>query len=436
MGADVSEQKNGGFEGFEKRLEVEFQEVEYGESDAEMCSGLRCLSRDLLDEILIAAECTIVSELHNDWFDAYVLSESSLFVYPRRIILKTCGRTRLLNAIPMMLRHAASIASLKPRRCRYTRGTFIFPDAQPFPYTSFTEEVRVLDGFFMPLALRTQSAYILDGHRESGSSNWHIYIASASSIARPIPTKPVLNQARRTSNRDGKCCHISMDLQAEGEHRSSAGPLDMLSDEGCFSGTYTLEMCMTRLDPSCASHFMNPFGTKSGKDMTNSSGISSVLPNAQISDFAFTPCGYSMNGLEKDALSTIHVTPEEGHSYASFEVMGYDPSSVDLPALINCVVACFKPSLVTMSIHSSGRIHDNVHEASRVLSTPCNTWCTSAHDLVPRGYVCNSTVRKELAGGEVVAFHTFSKRNTLLEKEMAVIPLPLCLRTDKGCKET
>ena len=44
-----------------------------------------------------------------------------------------------------------------------------------------------------------------------------------------------------------------------------------------------------------------------------------LLPGAKVHDFLFDPCGYSLNGLLFDAYVTIHVTPEDSFSYASFE---------------------------------------------------------------------------------------------------------------------
>ena len=78
-----------GFEGYEKRLEISF--FEPGIFADTGGNGLRSLSKTQLDGILKPAECTIVSSLSNGEVDSYVLSESSLFVYPYKIIIKTCG---------------------------------------------------------------------------------------------------------------------------------------------------------------------------------------------------------------------------------------------------------------------------------------------------------------------------------------------------------
>ena len=53
--------------------------------------------------------------------------------------------------------------------------------------------------------------------------------------------------------------------------------------------------------------------------MTSVTGIGDLLPGVKVDDWAFEPCGYSMNGLREHYYYTIHVTPESGFSYASFE---------------------------------------------------------------------------------------------------------------------
>uniref|UniRef100_J3M3V4 Uncharacterized protein n=1 Tax=Oryza brachyantha TaxID=4533 RepID=J3M3V4_ORYBR len=84
-----------GFEGFEKRLELVFT-LPVGGGGVQ--HGLRLMPVEALREVLDEAQCTVVSAAGNAAFDAYVLSESSLFVYPGRVVLKTCGTTRLLRA--------------------------------------------------------------------------------------------------------------------------------------------------------------------------------------------------------------------------------------------------------------------------------------------------------------------------------------------------
>lgn len=69
------------FEGSEKRISVTFSAAA-GASNPPPAAGLRTLTRTQLDEMLDLAACQIVSTRSNEHFDAYVLSESSLFVYP------------------------------------------------------------------------------------------------------------------------------------------------------------------------------------------------------------------------------------------------------------------------------------------------------------------------------------------------------------------
>ncbi|KAJ6752954.1 S-ADENOSYLMETHIONINE DECARBOXYLASE [Salix koriyanagi] len=162
-----------GFEGYEKRLEISFLEPGFF-SEPEV-KNLRSLSKAQLDEILKPAECTIVDMLSNDQVDSYVLSESSLFVYPYKVIIKTCGTTKLLLSIPVILKLADAL-SLTVSSVKYTRGSFICPGAQPFPHRSFCEEVTVLNGHFSKLGLNSV-AYVMGS--PDNTQKWHVYSASA-----------------------------------------------------------------------------------------------------------------------------------------------------------------------------------------------------------------------------------------------------------------
>lgn len=112
------------FEGSEKRIELVF---ELG--PAAPTEGLRALPRAQLDAICTAAHCCIVSSCVNEHLDAYVLSESSLFVYPTKMVMKTCGTTRLLDAVPLILELAAAIDA-QPARARYSRASYLAAEHQ------------------------------------------------------------------------------------------------------------------------------------------------------------------------------------------------------------------------------------------------------------------------------------------------------------------
>lgn len=330
-----------GFEGFEKRLEITFSEPPVFRDPNGL--GLRALTRSQLDSILEPACCTIVSQLSNAEFDSYVLSESSLFVYPFRIILKTCGTTKLLLSIPQILKLADSL-SLGVNSVRYSRGAFIFQHAQPAPHRSFSEEVAFLDTYF-----ESGSAYVLADPNFPNRS-WHVYVAQVGPL-KPDGLKPV----------------------------------------------YNLEMCMTGLDREKAAVF---FKTSGGyNQMTKMSGISEIIPSHLICDYEFEPCGYSMNGIEGSAYSTVHVTPEDGFSYASYESMGLDfgPENLGgLESVVNRVLRCFGPAEFSVAVTCFGggyRCGDHLE-----------SW--GGGDV--EGYRCEAGVKQELPGGGRVFYRCFA----------------------------
>ena len=66
----------------------------------------------------------------NAHFDAYLLSESSLFVYARKLILKTCGTTTLLLVLPKVLTLASQIGYALDN-VHYSHFRYAFPQLQP-----------------------------------------------------------------------------------------------------------------------------------------------------------------------------------------------------------------------------------------------------------------------------------------------------------------
>jgi S-adenosylmethionine decarboxylase len=58
--------------------------------------------------------------------DAYVLSESSLFVWPFKMMLKTCGTTTLLRCLPRLLKYTA-LLGLELEWVGYSRKNYSFP---------------------------------------------------------------------------------------------------------------------------------------------------------------------------------------------------------------------------------------------------------------------------------------------------------------------
>lgn len=334
-----------GFEGYEKRLEISFFSAPLFVDP--QGRGLRNLSRSQIDSILDLARCTIVSQLSNAHCDSYVLSESSLFVFPHKIILKTCGTTKLLLSIPRIIELAAEL-SLSVLAAKYSRGSFIFPDAQPAPHRSFSEEVSVLNGFFGKLSSGGH-AYVI-GNPAIPHQNWHVYYACEK------PDQPLV----------------------------------------------TLEMCMTGLDKDSAAVFFKSPSQETGdgeealspaKGMTKLSGISNIIPEMDICDFEFEPCGYSMNGISGGGLSTVHVTPEEGFCYASYEAMGFDPCSLDYGALVERVLKCFRPANFSLAV----TIHGGRGGAS--------SW---ENAVAVKGYAPEDMVEQDLPGAALMIYQNFS----------------------------
>ncbi|KAL1543158.1 adenosylmethionine decarboxylase [Salvia divinorum] len=335
-----------GFEGFEKRVELRFS----GDDPTAGEKGLRQLEFFKIEKVLHAVQCTVVSAVGNTRFDSYVLSESSLFVYPTKIIIKTCGTTQLLKSIRPLADHAATVG-LTLCGCRYTRGSFIFPDAQPRPHTSFKEEILYLEEN-LPKNLSVKKAAVMNS---KSSYKWHVFTA---------------------------CDDAAVDARAEDRD----------------SGLFTAEICMTELDRVLARNFFRrsndeKTGDSAGAEMTDITGLRSVNRHALVCDYAFDPCGYSMNGVDGGRYSTVHVTPEDGFSYASFESVYADRDEF-VEALQN-VVKVFRPAVLSVSTTcAAGR----------------KVWRGVAKALEPLGLRARSRAADEFPDAGTIVFQTFAAR--------------------------
>lgn len=291
------------FEGAEKKLNVVFA-PDYS-SPCYQHFGLRALSRQQIDTITDAAKCNILSVISNGVTDAYLLSESSLFVSQTNLMIKTCGTTTLLHALPTVIRLAASVG-LFPVRLSFTRVAYLLPQKQPYPHNSFDSEVSFLNGVLQ--CCESQFRYTT-----WSDSQWFAYVAAfQQNIFTTIPQAPLHSQ-------------------------------------------HTLEICMFDLDPRVMRRFMfHMEPSRIGTDLltggtTERSGISKLLRDANVVDaFNFDPCGYSMNAVAPcGGYYTIHVTPEDEGSYVSFEATVNESVAAHVVA---AVVRTFQPGRLTVAV--------------------------------------------------------------------------------------
>lgn len=121
------------FEGPEKKLELLFSEP---------LPRLRGNADGRWDRVVRAGGAEILQGVHTAAVDAYLLSESSLFVWDDRLVMITCGRTAPALALPEILQMVdpGLVAGVF-----YERKNLNFPDQQP---TDFAQDRRFLSRYF------------------------------------------------------------------------------------------------------------------------------------------------------------------------------------------------------------------------------------------------------------------------------------------------
>jgi len=301
----------GVFEGPEKTLEVCFRTIDGSVPTVEEGErvGLRRLARKDLDRICARARCTILSSVSNRYLDAYVLSESSLFVYPYMVVLKTCGTTTLLRCIAVLIELGKKLG-LEIDWVGYSRKNFNFPGDQAFPHQSFHQELEYLHSHKKLCERLDGSGYTLG---PVTADHWFVFVADQTIRSRSLDldTDRVLNI-------------MMFDIDEDVANLFYYDNYDKIKGESKEDETKRI------------SHLQ-----------TVKSGINALCPGAIFDPRAFEPCGYSMNAILFHSYSTIHITPESGSSYCSFET---NQKVTSYKSLISNVIRTFRPKRFVMTL--------------------------------------------------------------------------------------
>ena len=288
------------FEGVEKRIEVRFSIETIGGE------GLRTLTRDQLDQLCERCKCSIIHHDRTDFFDSYILSESSLFVFVDRVMIKTCGTTVPLDGVDYLIEQAR-INGIEPLDMTYTRSSFLFPDLQLHPHNDLDQELDYLSKMSISGQIVPGKSSILG---DANGKYWLVHYKDLSSGSRGFETEvPVVTPPHAS------CRQFSF---ASG------------------SGQVMVDVIMTGLDKTvCDQYFKDTSKTDKVNADLMADSLRSILPEFDtISGKCYDPCGYSCNAFRRDRYFTVHITPEQAFSYASVEAVfmeDIDASALSVP---------------------------------------------------------------------------------------------------------
>ena len=121
------------FEGPEKKLEIILKHAD---------SDIRCNRDHRWTGVVKACGAEIISQKNTADMDAYLLSESSLFVWSDRVLMITCGKTSLIKAVPGII---DIVSKDNIAYFFYERKNLMYPYLQN---SDFETEARYLSAFF------------------------------------------------------------------------------------------------------------------------------------------------------------------------------------------------------------------------------------------------------------------------------------------------
>jgi S-adenosylmethionine decarboxylase len=263
------------FEGPEKRIEIYFKLTEKLTEKLEE-ETLLSVSRERWDSILKGAKCSILSRIENKDCQAYLLSESSLFVWKDHCVLKTCGKTTLLECIPLLLEITSSL-NLEPLFVSYSHRNFIEPHLQPESYQTFEKESQTWKELI--------ASHFPPGHTET-----------------PLAKKML---EAETECEDSEKLYRFWTWKKDSSYQPHSNWIEVSTTELSDRVLFTFEKQDTMKPSQCYETFQN----------------------TTINEYWFEPQGYSCNllgtwdnnGKNQNFYLTIHLTPQKRCPYLSIE---------------------------------------------------------------------------------------------------------------------
>jgi S-adenosylmethionine decarboxylase len=185
----------------------------------------------------------------------------------------------------------------------YSRKNFNFPDDQRFPHGSFHQELEYLYSHRRLCEKLNGHGYTLGPITDD---HWFVFVSDKTIRSQVTENDRVLN-----------IMMFDIDMDVANLFYYDQYPSKIHNDE-------TEEEAVRRIS----------------FEQTRAAGIDALAPGATFDPRAFQPCGYSMNALLFQSYFTMHITPEAGSSYASFET---NQKLASYQSLISNVVRTFKP---------------------------------------------------------------------------------------------
>lgn len=276
------------FEGPEKRLEIIMRETPATHED-----GLRALDDSVWEGVVSSLHAQIVSRIRNDLIQSYVLTESSLFVMRNRILLITCGTTTLLNSVPLIMEAISSVRG-ELEWASFMHKNYSFPWEQRGPHLSMAEEYKALKQYF------PKGRPFIFGPVDSD----HYFFYCYDDVVRPCAE----DDTQMSMTMYGLAKEVTECFFSEEFH--STGP----------------ETAVVR----------------------SNSGLDRIVTNDwNIHDLQFAPCGYSINAIRDYEYQTMHITPEDHCSFASYET---NSKMENLSERMKVVLGVFRPQRFTIIV--------------------------------------------------------------------------------------